>query len=296
MTKRAVVVGINDYSHQVPGWPNLRYCVADANAVYHLLLDSFEFDPAGITLLTDQAASSANIRRALGHMLAVSEPGDVAFFFYSGHGGLHPGGKEGVFFQSICPATGRYITDWDLSQAADALAPSTVNFTVMMDSCHSGGMGDLTPQDGSAKTAALSQELMTRILETMKTVVPMGVTVADPETYSNNITDTHEALGPVACYTEAANREFVTSAKSLLFSAARWDEYAQESSAVQHGYLTKAFIDTVNACPFVITNQGLHSALHAKVVQLSSDGQSPVMRGQANRAQDTFLAPFTSSM
>ncbi|QLQ16458.1 MAG: caspase family protein [Micropruina sp.] len=94
MTKRAVVVGINDYSHQVPGWPNLRYCVADANAVYHLLLDSFEFDPAGITLLTDQAASSANIRRALGHMLAVSEPGDVAFFFYSGHGGCTPAARR----------------------------------------------------------------------------------------------------------------------------------------------------------------------------------------------------------
>lgn len=295
MTKRAVVIGINDYSRQVPGWPDLDFCVADAGAVHHLLLDSFGFDPAGITLLTDQAASSANIRRALAHMIACSEPGDVAFFYYSGHGGLHPGSTAGTYYQSIAPATGRYITDWDVAQAVDRLGPSEVNVTVMMDCCHSGGMGDVTPQGPAAKTAALTQDALAAVVSSMRKVIPFGIGLADPETLSNNIVTVLEAPGAVACYTEEANREFVTAAKALQYSACRWDETAAEDGIVEHGYLTKALIDTVDSCPFEISNVALHSSLHAKVVQLSGDDQSPVMRGQANRADDTFLAPFTDS-
>lgn len=301
MTKRAVVIGINDYSRQLRWpdgsvmWPNLTYCRPDADAMYHMLLDAFEFDPAGVTLLTDQAASSANIRRSVAHMLASSDPGDVAMLYYSGHGGLHPGGSADTYYQTIVPATGRWITDWDLWRAADQLRPSEVNFTVVMDSCHSGGMGDPQPDGTAAKTAAVTQEMIATMVAAMKTVVPFGITLPDIETLSNNIQSVSEAPGPVACYPEEANQELAPAAKATLISASRWDESALESSAVGHGYLTKAIIDTVNACPFIITNRALHSALHTKVHELSEEQQSPVLRVQANRADHVFLGPFTDS-
>ncbi|MFT3886769.1 MAG: caspase family protein [Arachnia sp.] len=306
MTKRAVIVGINDYSQQLKWpdgqtmWSSLSFCRADADAVYHLMLDAFGFDPAGITLLTDQAASSANIRRAVAHMLAASEPGDVALFSYSGHGGLHPGATPDTYYQTIIPATGRWISDWDLWQAADALNPSEVNLTIVMDSCHSGGMADPVPDGPAAKTTALAQDEMIKILSQMHTVVPIGIVAPDIETLSNNVAKVLEAPGPVACYTEEANRELAPSAKATLFSAARWDESARELGALGHGVFTKALLEVVDACPFLVSNQELHSRLHEKVREVSAPipeelRQSPVLRVQANRASHTFLEPFVDS-
>lgn len=293
MTKRAVVVGINDYTHQVDIWPDLGGATPDADAVYHLLVHAFEFDPSEIILLKDANASSSNIRSSLHYILGQSEPGDVAFFYYAGHGGLHPGTDPSTYYQTIIPHTGRYITDWDLAQAADALPPSTVNFTVMMDCCHSGGMGDLTAQGPAARTASLTQEFIDAMVTSIKTLIPVGITLPDWSTLANNLQEVLDPLGPTACFAEEANREFVESAKSLLFSAARWDEAAHECG---HGYLTQAFIDVVDSCPFTISNIDLHQELLTRVRERSAEEQSPVMRGQANRQNHQFLAPFDSSM
>ena len=51
MAKHALVVGINDYSVQSQlssqqvglGWPQLNFCIADADSMYHLLIESFGF-------------------------------------------------------------------------------------------------------------------------------------------------------------------------------------------------------------------------------------------------------------
>lgn len=301
MTKRAVLIGINDYSQQLRQpdgsriWPDLSFCLADADAMFHILLDAFGFDPAGITLLKDKDASSANIRRALGHMLACSDPGDVAMLFYSGHGGLHPGTDPATYYQTIIPAAGRWLTDWDLWQAADQLRPSEVNFTIVLDSCQSGGMGDPQPEGTAAKTAAMTQEMITQVVTAMKTVVPFGIALPEIETLSNNVHTVLQAPGPVACYTEEANQELADTAKATLISASRWDESARESPTVGHGYLTEAIIETVNSSPFVITNKELHSRLTSRVHVLSGDRQSPVLRVQANRAEHTFLDGFVDS-
>src|SRR5689334_11231854 len=88
MTKRAVLVGINDYTGQFPdGSSNLSGCVADANSMTQLLTDGFDFDPGALTTLTDTAAGRDAIISALQTMIAASQPGDVACFFYAGHGG-----------------------------------------------------------------------------------------------------------------------------------------------------------------------------------------------------------------
>ena len=47
MTKRAIVVGINDYAGIDPtGETNLSSCVADAQSISDLLIWCFGFDPA----------------------------------------------------------------------------------------------------------------------------------------------------------------------------------------------------------------------------------------------------------
>ena len=292
MTKRAVVIGINDYS--VQGFGNLGGCVRDADAMYHLLIDAFLFDPTQVFIYKNAAATHDNIMKAINYILKASEPGDVAAFYYAGHGGLHPGGAAGVFYQTIIPYSGQFITDWELRQAADQLRPSEVNFTVILDSCHSGGMVDPAASTGSVRTIALSQEFIATVTAAMKTVIPVGIVLPDIATLSNNVHQVQAAPPATVCYTEAANREFLPSAKATLLAASRWDEYAGETS--DHGYLTKAILDTVNASNFTITHQALHSTLTTRVHDLADHEQHPVLRGQENRMGESFLGGWTSSV
>ncbi|HSX68692.1 caspase family protein [Nocardioides sp.] len=292
MTKRAVVIGINDYS--VQGFSNLAGCVRDADAMYHLLIDAFLFDPAQVFIYKNQQASYANIVKALNYILKASEPGDVACLYYAGHGGLHPTSTAGTYYQTIIPASGQFITDFELRQAADQLRPSEVNFTVILDSCHSGGMIDPATPVGDVRTIALAQQFVATAAATMKTVVPFGIAVPDIATMSNNIHQVAPAPPATVCYTEEANREFVPGAKATLLAASRWDEYAGESS--DHGFLTKAILETVNASNYSATHQAFHSALTTKVHNLANHEQHPVLRGQQNRMNESFLHGWTTSV
>ena len=105
MTKRAVVVGINDYS--VQGVNSLAMCVRDARSFYHLLVDAFLFEPDNILTYLDLKADSAVILKALRYCVAQSQPGDVICFYYAGHGSRlpHPT-KAGQFYEVIIPASG----------------------------------------------------------------------------------------------------------------------------------------------------------------------------------------------
>src|SRR5215831_7445314 len=89
MTKRAVVVGINDYTGIDPsGQSNLRCCVSDASSIATLIQQASGFDSSDVTLITDRAATRSAVLSALKGMVDASQPGDVALFYYSGHGSV----------------------------------------------------------------------------------------------------------------------------------------------------------------------------------------------------------------
>src|SRR5207248_2968926 len=75
--KRAVVVGVNDYSTQFPdGQSNLAGCVNDASSMYHMLTSTFGFDPSQTYYYVDRDASRNNILQALRYITSTAEPGD----------------------------------------------------------------------------------------------------------------------------------------------------------------------------------------------------------------------------
>src|SRR5437763_783853 len=58
MTKRAVIVGVDDYSTQFPGGKsNLHGCLADAQSMRDLLIDVFGFDASQSSTYLDGNAS-----------------------------------------------------------------------------------------------------------------------------------------------------------------------------------------------------------------------------------------------
>src|SRR5690349_500964 len=193
MTKRAVVVGINDYTGIDPtGNSNLSCCVADATGIANLLQQAFGFAASDIVTLTDQAATRSAVISALSSMANGSEPGDVACFYYSGHGSVEPDDPSNPscerFYESICTATRPFLTDKDLFSIANQLQQSVVNFTVIADSCHSGGLEQETDAVAKYKSLAFGSDLSQRIAGYMNTWIPAGIAVpSNSEVCKNNV-------------------------------------------------------------------------------------------------------------
>ncbi|XP_031262298.1 metacaspase-9 [Pistacia vera] len=143
--KLALLVGCN--------YPNTRNelhgCINDVLEMREVLVNRFRFDPNQIELLTDAPGSSvmptgANIKGALDKMVSKAEDGDVLFFHYSGHGTRIPSRQPGRPFrqdEAIVPCDFNLITDVDFRQIVNRL-PKGTSFTILSDSCHSGGLID----------------------------------------------------------------------------------------------------------------------------------------------------------
>ncbi|KAL9273275.1 Metacaspase-9-like protein [Drosera capensis] len=141
----AVLVGCNyqDTEYELQG------CINDVLAMRDTLIERFGFSPDDVELLTDEPESKvmptgANIKKALDQMADQAEEGDVLYFHYSGHGTLIPSLKEDEPSrkdEAIVPCDFNLITDLDFRLLVNRL-PAKSSFTVLSDSCHSGGLID----------------------------------------------------------------------------------------------------------------------------------------------------------
>lgn len=128
----------------------LRGCINDVEAMRDLLVDRFGFDVSDIVILTDAPGAKVlptgtNIRQALKDMIDRALSGDIIFFHYSGHGTLipsakpHHGGRRKHDDEAIVPCDFNLMTDVDFRELVDRL-PEDATFTMISDSCHSGGL------------------------------------------------------------------------------------------------------------------------------------------------------------
>ncbi|MEM0979260.1 MAG: caspase family protein, partial [Cyanobacteria bacterium P01_H01_bin.58] len=151
--KLALLVGINAYP-KTGLFPPLNGCVTDVELQYHLLVHRFGFKPSNIIKLTDQQATRDAILTAFEeHLVKQAKPGDVAVFHFSGHGSRvvdpdkdFPDGLNGTLVpvDSLLPpkfpgegGPVDDITGHTLFLLGKAVP--TENFTMVLDSCHSGG-------------------------------------------------------------------------------------------------------------------------------------------------------------
>ncbi|HEY6830722.1 MAG TPA: caspase family protein, partial [Gemmatimonadaceae bacterium] len=142
-TKRALVVGIDAYGKQYP----LDGCVNDARAMVDVLQEKFGFPQENVTLLTDAAATKEAILRGLDDIVDATNRGDVALFYYAGHGSRLDAkiSKASGFTTALCPVdvtTGGgnpyFLLDDELHERLLDLAERTSFITVIIDACHSG--------------------------------------------------------------------------------------------------------------------------------------------------------------
>jgi hypothetical protein len=143
----AVIVGINDYANfdGVEGG-DLRGAVNDARSMADVLQARWGFPAENVLLLLDADATRAGIEEALtGWMAGRVQPGDLALFFFAGHGSQtidmegdeEDGLDETIAPQDVLPVSAeRDITDDVLRSWLEKIP--TDQLVVAFDACHSG--------------------------------------------------------------------------------------------------------------------------------------------------------------
>ena len=134
--KRALIVGIDDYS-----WAPLKGCVNDANRVSRVLARDEDGDPNFTCKLlvappgTPNTVTRPVLRKALEE--ALTQPADVALFYFSGHGTVNN--------------LGGFLVTQDAAQYDEGVSMRTVlelankapikEVVIGLDCCHSGELG-----------------------------------------------------------------------------------------------------------------------------------------------------------
>lgn len=143
--KKALLVGINYI-----GTPNeLNGCINDINCIQERISNNGFND---ITILTDNTNNKPtknNILNSFRNLLINSEPGDLLFFAYSGHGtyDIDRNNDETTGYdQIIVPSDLNLIYDDELKNIIMTNLKSNVTLFAMFDSCFSGSVLDLKYQ------------------------------------------------------------------------------------------------------------------------------------------------------
>ena len=145
--KLALLIGINGYTG---GIPPLFGCMSDVEMQYELLCHRYGFNESDIIKLTDDTQEKPtrnNILRAFEeHLIKQAKPGDTVIFHYSGHGALitdpDPYDPANKTNGTIIPVDASYNNRNDIMGKTLFLLSSQIktdNYTMILDSCHSGG-------------------------------------------------------------------------------------------------------------------------------------------------------------
>ncbi len=137
----ALVVGIDDYPY-VHARP-LRGCRNDARRIGGLLQDAFGFQ---VRLLLDEQATRDGLLAAMAELEQDLDPGDRVVFHFSGHGSRIVDPSGGAVETLLPQDSGRGehpnrdVTDRELFGWLSRLSAKTPYVTLVMDSCHAGGI------------------------------------------------------------------------------------------------------------------------------------------------------------
>lgn len=138
----ALLVGIDAY----PAPNTLEGCVHDVQTMQQVLTEHYGVPSANIKTVLDAEATLEGIKTAFQrHLIQQAQPGDVALFYYSGHGTQVPdfsGDEADQIDESLCPVDidakdpETWLTDDTLGRWLAQM--KTPQVAVILDACFSG--------------------------------------------------------------------------------------------------------------------------------------------------------------
>jgi metal-sulfur cluster biosynthetic enzyme len=207
---RYLLVGINAY----PGCP-LEGCINDTSTVAAYLKEVIGAKDTEIVVLTDEQATSANVKRWLLWLVQDARPGDKRLYHFSGHGaefdgggrptvGSQPDGLNQVECTVDFDWTPEHmIQDWEFNQIFSVI-PEGVLFAWISDSCHSGDLDRLVLKPGIKVRArsyplippAIKARLATkRSLRALYKPAPLNLAYVAGCDYNQTSADVRDATG-----------------------------------------------------------------------------------------------------
>jgi len=137
---RALLIGINEYV----AVPRLSGAINDVEQMREILVSRYGFAEENVEVLEDRQATRAAILAAFDRLAERTQPGDLVYIHYSGHGsqiGDRDGDEDDGLDETIVPQDGRTpgvadITDDEIGDKLAAIHTDAV--VVVLDSCHSG--------------------------------------------------------------------------------------------------------------------------------------------------------------
>ncbi|HMI77526.1 MAG TPA: caspase family protein, partial [Ferruginibacter sp.] len=269
--KRALLIGIDDYSTPTGYVPpsgkraffnSLDGCVNDARSVHSVVVSKFRFKSSMVDTLYNKAADRASILNKLEELLQKSEPNDIAFLYYAGHGSqvqnslsTETDKKDESMVPSDTYKEGvEDIRDKELAAIYNRFIDKGVKLTVIMDCCHSGSLS--RGPNAPAKFRFIAESNYD-VKDASKPVIP----------------------------------ELRKEASFLIISAAQDNEFAQEQldeHEVPHGAFTIALLQaleqqSVNASAF-----NLFTSLRA-ILKSNGKKQEPILGGSYERQMQTLF-------
>ncbi|MBA0755598.1 hypothetical protein Gogos_020663, partial [Gossypium gossypioides] len=326
--KRAVLVGCN--------YPNtinkLSGCVNDAKAMREMIVSRLGFDSKNVELLTDEPESTykptrANIMAALKKMVDTAKEGDVLLFHFSGHGivrRIEPQqpSNEG---EAIVPCDLNPIFDVDLRQLIQQL-PSGSSFTIVSDSCHSGGLIDKSKEQigphstlrGIAppvdyKTRGISLETLFQCLQTVANVIIATQRFLDTTAVANAInTGTDNMTGIGSRLTtifgnnvslkflphyerDILNLRSLTEDEGILLSGCQANEFSidmplsDKTGGKAFGAFTYTVLKVIKESNGALTNRNLVVKASNEITKLGIEQQHPCLYCSDENADAAFL-------
>jgi len=146
----AIIIGINKYAGNRSGLPELEFAVNDATGVHQALSEEFGYKSGHTLVLTDEAATLTEMRKAFSTWLVKHEPtaNDAVFVFFAGHGLIDSDTNEG-YLAAIDSSSEKMKetclpVNWVRRQLAEL---PTKHRLVILDCCYSGSLFKSLPEN-----------------------------------------------------------------------------------------------------------------------------------------------------
>jgi Caspase domain/Domain of unknown function (DUF4384) len=263
--KRALLIGVNNYAQDIR-FTHLKGCTTDVQLQRELLIHRFGFSPDDVLILTDDTPTKPTRNNILAafkeHLIAATQPGDIAVFHFSGHGDrvLDPNpirqenGEPVRFNSTFVPFDSKVDRNDDtvpdiMGKTLFLLASqiNTEHVTLVLDSCHSGGgtRGNIRIRSRSGdhidrKPASIELEYQQRLMEQLQLTpeqlmqrrsesVAQGVVIASAQRDQKAFDAQFNFSGQAA---DASFSGFDAGVFTYFMSQYLWQETATAESAI----------------------------------------------------------------
>lgn len=268
----ALLVGINEYANVTP----LHGCVADISSIEKVLVSRVG-DALNLRLLTNAQATRAAIIEGFRQHLTQGRAGDIALFYFCGHGSqepcppewkaLEPSGMNQTLVPVDARANGVFdIADKELVALIQEVADTGAQVVTIFDSCHSGGVTRDVGDDALGDRMSRMTPALTTSTRTLVDYLEAAVLLHDPARVAQVGVPTPSHIAIAAC------QHFETAKES-------------PRQPPRRGTFTQALEEVLSALGPSATYVDLLRSVRAKVLTRAAD-QVPLLTvsGQANGA------------